>query len=523
MQPSEVKSIYGRKGREAALEAYGTVLAENPGSSEELAFIAADFAHPEALAILFDAGASPMVADKYEFTLLHYLARCPESTYVAKPKGAVKATAELLLDNKVSAIRKDKNENMTCYHYAARNGMAEMIDALAGRGAKLNMTDKNGNTGIHIACDHIRHALHNAEYKMKNLEQALKKREETTARLKSQGKTDEEVAQYHADDKFSKLENAQKEYDAAVEQIEGYYLTVKAFAEAGVDIDEKNEAGRSALDIAVANNAKKIAAYLSGTLIDSADGSALTIGGMTLHQAAEKGDVEAIKAIAATGADLNLPEDNDRKKFGGCTPLAVACACLQAGAAEALLSCGADPAYKDGNGRAAVSYLTPDISKEKKVSKIIKDLVSAGMGIDLLVNDDGDTLLVMACRSNSHVSLKKDILDTVLRLNPNINIPNRFGETALMHACAKDFEIMENIQIDILERGADALPADNKGDTALHYAARNGSKAGAKALCEMLLEFGADASAVNDAGQTALDIATKEDNEPLVKLLLSKL
>jgi ankyrin repeat protein len=91
-----------------------------------------------------------------------------------------------------------------------------------------------------------------------------------------------------------------------------------------------------------------------------------------------------------------------------------------------------------------------------------------------------------------------------------------------MWACAQDFDMMENVQLALLEQGAEVAAADQNGDTALHYAARNGDKNGAKILCDMLLEFGALTGAVNNAGQTALDIAAAADNEPLVKLLLAK-
>jgi ankyrin repeat protein len=83
--------------------------------------------------------------------------------------------------------------------------------------------------------------------------------------------------------------------------------------------------------------------------------------------------------------------------------------------------------------------------------------------------------------------------------------------------------MMENVQVALLEQGAEVSAADRNGDTALHYAARNDDKNGAKVLCEMLLEFGAAAAAVNNAGKTALDIATEIGNEPLVKLLLAKI
>ena len=532
MHVNEVKNIYGKNGPEAALEAYKAFLAEHPESGDELAFIAADYAHPEALALLFGAGVSPDITDKYQHTLLHYLGKQPESTYYIKPEGAVRATTELLLDNKLSALRKDTNRNMTCYHYAAENGMAEMIEALAARGAKLNMTDKDGNTGIHIACDYVRHALKNVEFSKNSAERAKKNYEETLAGYKSQGRTEEQIAQYVSSN-ASAPEKAQQEYDAAVARVERYFRVVKAFAEGGVDKDEKNGYGQSALDIAVKSDAKKIAAYLSGTLTDDADGSAIAAGGMTLHQAAEKGDKEAIKAIAAAGADLNGLKEGERHRNGGCTPLAIAVIFMKNEAAEALLACGADPSFKDSSGRVAVSYLNEasvngPAFEEKRIPRFIKDMVSVGLNINTPVDDDGNTLLILACKSGrsggyNKYTKKGEMISGTLKHNPDINLKNRFGETALMHACARDFEIMEQVQLTLLEQGANVAAADKNGDTALHYAARNGDRNGAKTLCDMLLEFGAVANVVNNAGQTALDIATENENEPLVKLLLGKM
>jgi ankyrin repeat protein len=542
MELHELKRIYSAKEKtgEDALAAYREIVSEKGinACGQELLFLAADYAHAEALAFLLEAGAPPSAADGYGFTPLHYLARQEESRYHPKPRGAVAACTELLLDNKVSYLRKDENEKMACYHYAARNGLAEMVETLAKRGAKLNLTDKDGNTGIHIACDYVKQALNDINYKKRDLENVQKRCAETVERLKGREMTTEEIAAYIQKNIQPTPETTGARYQAALDLAEGYFRTVKAFAEGGVDKDEKNSYGQSALDMAVKNDAKKIAAFLSGALneeADTADKTAIAAGGMTLHEAAEKGDAEAINAIAKTG-DLNALKDDVEHRSGGCSALAIACAYLQPKAVEALLTNGADPSFKDGKGRTAVSFLISGLQasvhsgvfNEKVIPKIIKDTVSAGMNINETVNDDADTLLILACKSGRGASyngrsVKGDIIDTVLALNPDINLSNRFGETALMYACARDFDTMENVQIALLEQGADPAAADQNGDTALHYAAGNDDKNGAKTLCDMLLEFGADPAAVNNAGKTALDIATKADNEPLVKLLLAKL
>ena len=533
----DIRNIYNRTGREEALAAYPQAIADNAGKEQklnELAFLAADFAHPEALKLLFEAGVSPAAVDDYGFTLLHYLARQRESTYHFHPEGTVAETTALLLDHKVSALRKDENESMTCYHYAARNGLADMVKVLAERGVKLNMTDRDGNTGIHIACEYVKFAMSSIEIKKRELEGSKKQYEETVTRLKARDMSDEDIAKY-INNMTNSPEQAQQSYDAAVQKVEDFFRLVKIFAEGGVDIDEKNAYGQTALDIAVKQNAKKIAAFLSGTLTDESDSVAVVAGGMTLHQAAEKGDAEAIKAIAATGADINALKDDSEYHLGKSTALAIATAYLQVQAVEALLACGANPSFKDGNGRAAVSYLLETqvslhsgIFNEKRISKIIKDMLSAGMNINMPIDDDGNTLLLLACKTSrstgyNNRSVKGDIIDEIMKHNPDINLTNRFGETALMHTCARDFDMMENVQLMLLEQGADVSAADKNGDTALHYAARNNNKTGAKTLCDMLLEFGTDVNAVNNAGKTALDIATETDNEPLVKLLLTKM
>jgi ankyrin repeat protein len=155
-------------------------------------------------------------------------------------------------------------------------------------------------------------------------------------------------------------------------------------------------------------------------------------------------------------------------------------------------------------------------------------LVKAGFPINEPVDDDSNTLLNFACQCGwttgyNHYSFKGVVIDEALRHGADVNLSNHSGVTPLMNACNKYFDLMEKYQLAFLENGADVNAKDREGNTALHYAARNDDKNGAKTLCDMLLEFDADISAVNNAGKTALDIAVETNNEPLVKLLLNKI
>ena len=533
-----IKSSYQCGERDEALKCFPEEIEYRKDRIDELsklAFLAADFAHPEALRLLFEAGMPPTVTGDHNFTLLHYLAAQKDSGYGRKPAGAVAETTALLLDNNVSVLRKDDDKGMTCYHYAAQNGVADMVETLVDRGAKLNMTDKDGNTAIHIACDHAKHAVYRLELERNGIESSKKKFEEKVNRQKELGMTDEQIAEYVEEWVHEAPDKVQKRCEDALRRVEDYFRTVKAFAEGGVDIDERNRLGESALDLAVESRAKKIAAFLSGTLTGDDDEAAIAAGGMTLHQAAEKDDAEAIKAIVGAGADPNALKDGEKIKFGGCTPLAIAIANFNENAVDALLSCGADPSFRDGDGRAALLFMLvpyvkvyPNEKTMDRIPKMIKSMLIAGFDADQAIDDKGNTLLIAVCKSQHGIMtnnrcIKVEVIKELLKLGCDVNRTNMFGETALMHACAFDFLIMENFQIDLLERGADVSLVDKKGDTALHYAARNENRPGAKALCDMLLEFGADAKAVNNLKKTALDLAVERENESLAKLLIKKM
>jgi ankyrin repeat protein len=148
-------------------------------------------------------------------------------------------------------------------------------------------------------------------------------------------------------------------------------------------------------------------------------------------------------------------------------------------------------------------------------------MLSHGIDVNGFVDDESNTMLNRACKAEHEgYATKTIIIRSFLDAGADVNISNRFGETPLMHTSGKDFDTLGDIQLLLLEKGADTAMKDRDGNTALHYAAENGSVAGAKTLAENLLDYGADAKAINNSGKTALDIAVENKNEALSKILL---
>ena len=516
------RSYEQNSDKAAILEEIGQ-LAEEKGIGEvgeEIVFLAAQYAHTEALEWLEDKGVDINITDRYERTPLHILGEANFRYYVPED-GDIRKCTQFLLSQGVSALRKDENEYMACYHYAARSGNYEFVEELNGK--KLDLTDRDGNTGIHIASDYVRRAMSTLQYASDLVEKATQRYNETIERLKNGDYTEEQIAGYLENNNINTPKQAQAEYDKLVADVDKYYKTVKAFVDGGVDPDEKNDRGQSALDIAVEYGAKKIAAYLSGEDVENE--SALSAGGMSIHQALENEDIEAIKTIISRGADLNAINDTDGRYYGF-TPLAIACTLMNVEIITLLIENGADVNGKDNEGRSGLFFLGANTrveEKDKRIKEIIKLFKKSGYDLDGTVNEDSDTLLTYNCKRNAH-SYGADIINELIRAGANVNAANLSGQTALMHICIQHSTGMENLQITLLENGADVTAKDKDGNTPLHHAAMNRSDSLAKSMSDMLFEFGkVDVNAVNNAGESALDIATQTGNEPLVKWLLGKM
>ena len=482
--------------------------------SEENYHNAASHADVEAISRLRESGANAAEVNKYNETPLHALTEAYHNN-IYDYKRIYDATVALL-EVKVSALRKEENGSL-CYHWAASRGIYPMIQALIDKGVRLGMTDKDGYTAIHLACREVRHTLESIGYAEKNV---IKKRET--------------LNNYTGDDSWKKV--YQEQFDDAEAVLEtrlmiagNYFLIVKALAESGVDVDAKDNYGRAALEYAVESNAKKIAAYLKGEYNEDDEQSAAT-GGMTLHQACEKGDMDAVKSLIARGDDVN--EVSETSPFIGVTPLAVALKEVRFDAALALLDAGADPNFKAGaHGHTAFlsilkSHIHYAADKNTFIPQILKKMHQAGWDANDFVDDDSNTPLLATSRSwlgDSNGFVLEDVLtETLIGLGCDVNIADKDGVTPLMVLLKHEYQQAENRILTLLENGAQTNVCDSIGNTPLMYAASNRKQSLARNCIELMSQFGGlKPDAVNNEGKTALDIATENGSEEVVKYLLT--
>lgn len=462
----------------AAIEDMGYDTTEERDRVSTLLHMAAKYADVELLKKLLEAGVDVNAKNSYGENALFCLAD-PFERFQPLPSEDKRACADLLLEAGASVMARSEGDGQTVFTCAGMNGQWELIEVAIAHGSRLARTNENGENVLHCALDYAR--------------------------------------QYNDP---SSEEDRQKQ--------ENYFRIVKLLADSGFDMDEKDGYGRSPLEYAKDCTDKRLAALIEGNY--SEDGAGLT-GGLSFQDAVERKDYDAIRSIAAAGADLN--EIADDGKWKGQTPLAVACSYLDEKAVELLLMLGADANFKNSNGQSCLHLVLSEgdtanldfvtrADKRTVCKKILSLLVSAGMDRNGAVNDAGDTALIAACRkANGKDKLCYQFAAALIALKCDLNKTNLNGQTALMLVSRQNSSDANELQLSLLEAGADIAGSDRDGNTALHYAATNSNDSVAKEMAEMLFEFDfKDAEAANNEGKTALEIATDQDNEPLVKLIL---
>ncbi len=481
MNVEQIADSYGKLSEQEIWQLYQTADLDSRDQNwrdNSLLHLAAAHADSRAISILLERGIDVNIANCYNERPLHALAKGVSG--LERDTVAVKAAAELLLAAKASTMRKDDNGN-TAVIWAAQEARYEILEVMIAKGAKLTMTDREGNTALHVSCKYIN---------------------------------------IYPDKKAD------------------FIKTIQLLLAAGFEGDQKNNYGETALDFARQCDDKQIVAILTGNYDpDNPDDAAIKTAGMSLLEAVENGDLEAVEANIEIGADFNaLSETADYK---GMTALGIAVQKLNVALVDKLVAAGADVNFKNGDGQTALAsvlgyrrdrFFDFETVDSQAVEQIFKLLLDHNLNINDTIDNEGNTALIKACsyidRNSCYngSTLSGIVVKCLLKTAADVNLSNLKGQTALMPLALATRSEVADLQIEMLEAGADVAATDQDGNTVLMYAARNGEYNQAKELAELLFDFGdPHLEAVNNAGQSALEIATEADNEMLVTFLLMKM
>jgi len=179
-------------------------------------------------------------------------------------------------------------------------------------------------------------------------------------------------------------------------------------------------------------------------------GAGLSDKDAELIGAAFKGDLAAVSAALANGADVNA------KNNKGLTALMKASAGGHADVVKFLLDKGADVNSKNTNGYTAL--MAASWSGHADVVKLLLD-----RGVDVKAKDiEGGTALMGASWAG-HADVVKLLLDK----GADVNAKDNKGITVLMHASAGVYADKVEVVKLLLDKGADINAKDTEGRTAL--------------------------------------------------------
>jgi ankyrin repeat protein len=241
--------------------------------------------------------------------------------------------------------------------------------------------------------------------------------------------------------------------------------------------------------------------------------------------ASMKGDVEKVKSLLDSGADVNAKDQR------GWSALLWAMRAGHQNVVKVLLDRGAennpeilipfdeqlmeavdrgDPIpvktlLDKGTGGDLGTFLARAAARDKP--EIVQILLEKGA--DANVKDMCGFTLLMRAAEMGHPEIVKVLLDK----GAQVNIKNLYGQTALMWAASKGKP--EAVKA-LLDAGADLNARDPDGETPLMWAAH---REGGAAKAKLLIDKGADVNAKDKFGWTALTHGACHGHSDIVKLL----
>jgi ankyrin repeat protein len=212
-------------------------------------------------------------------------------------------------------------------------------------------------------------------------------------------------------------------------------------------------------------------------------GATVVIAGVNedFREAANRGDLPAVKDFIAKGADVNS------KANTGETALMRASYTGRKEVVQLLLAKGAD----------VNAATTENIILAIQLTTSLRTGTATGLS-------PGTHALSFAAHEGH-----KEVVQLLLAKGADVNAKDKKGKTALMWASREGHK--EALQA-LLAKGADINAKDNDGDNALMYA----SYTGHKEVVQLLLAKGADVNAKDNYGKTALMLASQNEVKELL-------
>ncbi|GHU41704.1 hypothetical protein FACS1894190_10130 [Spirochaetia bacterium] len=255
--------------------------------------------------------------------------------------------------------------------------------------------------------------------------------------------------------------------------------------------------GNSPLHFAVREHYSGFTYYL---LDKGADPNVKNTSGATpLHEAARVGDMETLRLLISRGAKVDMQDGQGNTAMHIAIPVEVHNEAIQL-----LLSSGASPNLRDERGDSP-AHIVIGLNREPEV---LETLLSGKADVTIH-NIDGKTPLFIAIEQN-----RINLIPLLLEYKSDIFAVTNEGKTPFEQALTENNAAMEN-----LITTETVVQSDNGGNTPLLVAVKQGANVD---IIRRILDKKASVNARNQEGDTALHITVRKNEAATGELLLSR-
>ncbi|KAI1115417.1 ankyrin repeat-containing domain protein [Nemania sp. NC0429] len=216
--------------------------------------------------------------------------------------------------------------------------------------------------------------------------------------------------------------------------------------------------------------------------------------GTALIAAIDLSEIKAVERLLDLNANPNL------YPAGGESPVQVAIRRGGQSIVEVLVKNGSKLDYQDKCGRGVLSHA---ISHQ---SFHLLPYLLQQPSIDINQQDAFGRTPLINVTIKGHI-----IIDEILKKKPNLNVPDRWGKTALAHAISRDYWILVS---KLIEEGADPLIPDIRGRDTLYWAAQ-----ASRVTFENVLKYIEASGAPASSFQHAVKAAITKNNADFIRRL----